>query len=57
MEIDIINIEISVHPVLVQAVSEETASQGPSDSEIADQNSTGESHQTENILHNAICLT
>ncbi len=40
-----------------QAVSEETVSQGPSDSETADQNSTGESHQTENILHNAICLT
>lgn len=53
MEIDIINIQISIHPVLLQAVSEETASQGPSDSE-ADQNSTGESHQTENILHNAI---
>ncbi len=43
--------------VYKQAVSEETVSQGPSDSETADQNSTGESHQTENILHNAICLT
>lgn len=39
--------------MLLKAASEYTVSQGPSDSEMADQDSTGDSHQTQNILHNA----
>lgn len=54
VEIDI-NIQNTFGTVLLQAVSVETSSPGPTDSE---QRSTGnESHQTENILHNAMCLS